>query len=340
VTVKKKLIRCGVIGLGRSGWNIHVNSILKNRDFLILGVCDVDPKVLRKATKLLKCKGYINYIDLLNDEDIDLIIVSTTTKTHYTIASKALKAKKHVLLEKPLTSNILEMKNLKKLSKKNSKFIIPFFNFRFAKEFNIIEDILYKKLIGDVFLIKRNVSYFNRRDDWQAKKSESGGIINAAAIHHLDQIIQLKNKLPVDVWKDLKQVVTKGDTFDHSKILMKFADGCIADIEVSWASALAGYPWHILGTQGSIRQIDNILECKWFDKKDVEKKINQKRSYYANEKIKWKKRKFILDKKYAHGISPTFYKKIYNSIVKNETLPVKIESIISMMTMLKKYKIN
>jgi len=327
-------IRCGIVGLGRSGWDIHVKCLIENEKYFINAVCDKDSERLAQSIRELKCKGYADYNDFLDNPDIDVVIIATPSKSHYTIAKAALRSKKHVVLEKPLAANIDEVIQLKNLSDKIGRRLIPFFNFRFVQEYQLIKSILKEKLIGQVFLIKRHVSYYNRRDDWQAQSAENGGILNAAAMHHLDQILQIVGEQPIDIWGDLRHVVSKGDAPDHSKILMKFPNGCITDVEVSWAEALPGYPWHIFGSRGAIRQFENTLECKWFNEEDIDEQVNGDRSYFSNERIQWKHKKYTLNKDYALGVTPLFYEQLAESLVYNKEIPVDIQSAIRTMEIL------
>ena len=340
--IKKKIntIKCGIIGLGRSGWNIHAKILKKNPNYSIEALCDTSKSRLIKCSAELKCKAYYNYKDIIDDKNVELIIVSTPSKTHYKIAKDALLSGKNVVIEKPITSKIFEIKDLKKTAFKTKKFIVPFFNFRFNREFKIIKEIFNKKLIGEVFLIKKNVCYYNRRDDWQSKIDQNGGIINAAAIHHIDQIFQLLNSKPKLLFKDIRKLVSKGNAPDHCKLIFKFASNCIVDIEVSWAAALDNYTWHILGTNGSIKQDKNILECKWFNEEDVKKEVKNERSYYSNEKIKWRTKKYTMKKNNSEAIVPEFYTKLSNTLNLKEDVPVKINSIIKLMENIERFKLN
>jgi predicted dehydrogenase len=61
-------------------------------------------------------KAYGSYQDLLDDSDIDIVYISTPNGMHYEWASRALSAGKHVLCEKPFTSNAEEAQKLIKLA--------------------------------------------------------------------------------------------------------------------------------------------------------------------------------------------------------------------------------
>lgn len=64
-------------------------------------------------------KAYGSYQELLDDPEVDLVYISTPNGLHYEWASKALKAGKHVLCEKPFTSNADEARQLIQLAKVN-----------------------------------------------------------------------------------------------------------------------------------------------------------------------------------------------------------------------------
>ena len=270
---------------------------------------------------------------MLLDSDLDLIIIASPSNSHFNMAIDALKSGKHVVLEKPIASTINEVNELKRVSHENDRNIIPFYNFRFVDEFLEIKSILKEGLIGAPFLIKRQVSYFNRRNDWQSCLVNNGGIINAAATHHIDQILQLMGEDPIDIWGELRKIVTKGDAPDHCKLLMKFPSKCIVDIEISWAEAFSGEPWVIYGEYGAIWQNDNILQCKWFNENDVTKNEFRERSYLSNENINWKYKSFTLKEDYQLPISPIFYSLLATSLSSKGEIPapVSIDCAINLM---------
>ena len=220
--INKSRITCAIVGLGRSGQEIHAELIKKNKQYYLKGIYDQNQKITNHLSKKLCCMAYESYKEILLDKEIELVIIATNSITHFKLASDALMSSKNIVLEKPITKTISEAKELKSIANLNNVRIFPFFNFRFIDEFIRIEDLLDEKIIGEIFLIKRNVSYFNRRDDWQSVSKFDGGILNAALIHHLDQILQITKVKPVEIFGDLRKIVSKGDAPDHCKILMKF----------------------------------------------------------------------------------------------------------------------
>ncbi len=83
----------------------------------IVGVCDVYSVRRLKGERVFngKAKGYTNYLELLNDKSIDAVLIATPDHWHATMAKDAVKAGKHVYLEKCMTRTVEEAVQLRQL---------------------------------------------------------------------------------------------------------------------------------------------------------------------------------------------------------------------------------
>lgn len=320
-------IKTGIVGLGRSGFNIHGKLLEKHTAYKIIASCDSNKEYLKQSARKWGCNTYTSFSQFINNSELELVIVATPTRYHYEMACQAAQKGKHVVLEKPITPNLEEALSLKRQFDCKKIILAPFHNFRFSPDFVLIKSILKEKKIGDVFLIKRNVGCFNHRDDWQSQQSENGGIIQAAAIHSIDQILQLLDSDPIDIWGVVRHLISKGDAPDHAKILFKFPDDCLVDIEVSWVQALSSHPWMILGTRGAIQQNKDIFTVKYFGEDDIKSVIPEERSYLSGEKINWN-----LEEHSVYGtedaICSEYYDQLALAIRKDENVPVTMDSAI------------
>jgi len=85
---------------------------------ILYAIASRDISTAQKAKEQYKfTKAYGSYEDLLDDPEIDFVYISTPNGLHYEWAAKSLKAGKHVLCEKPFTSNAAEAKELMELAK-------------------------------------------------------------------------------------------------------------------------------------------------------------------------------------------------------------------------------
>ncbi|TFG67416.1 MAG: hypothetical protein E4H25_07480, partial [Methanomassiliicoccus sp.] len=101
-------MRIGVIGVGSMGQN-HAR-ILADMG-LLAGVSDISPEAAKKVGDKYSVPYMTKHSDLLKG-DVDAVIIVTPTTTHKKVASCALRAGKHVLLEKPMTGSSKDLVEL------------------------------------------------------------------------------------------------------------------------------------------------------------------------------------------------------------------------------------
>ena len=107
-------IRIGCIGLGWQGRG-NMNSFLREKDALVVAVCDIDKNHLKKAKNTVDtyygnkdCDPYHDYKELLARDDIDAVSIATPDHWHGIIAIAAATAGKDIFAEKPLSHNLAE----------------------------------------------------------------------------------------------------------------------------------------------------------------------------------------------------------------------------------------
>ena len=126
-----RIIKAGIIGCGRvAQW--HSKFLKKKiKSIKILSVCDIDLNSAKKTAKIYNSKYCLNYIDILNDKDIELVFINTESGKHYKHSKDSLLAGKHVIVEKPPAMFPNEFKNLIDIARKNKLLFVPIFQNRF-----------------------------------------------------------------------------------------------------------------------------------------------------------------------------------------------------------------
>src|SRR3954451_2174422 len=95
------LVGVGVVGFGYWGPNL-VRNFANSESTRVLGVSDLDPAKLALSKRLYPTIATPDFRDLLKDPAVDAVAIATPVHTHYDLAMSALRAGKHVLVEKPL----------------------------------------------------------------------------------------------------------------------------------------------------------------------------------------------------------------------------------------------
>jgi predicted dehydrogenase len=121
-------VNIGVIGCNGMGWS-NTRSILKIKEVDVIAICDVDSNVIKRrmgdyATYRKNIpKTYSDYRELLNNKEIDAIIIGTPDHWHCKMMVDAVKAGKHVYVEKPVANSIAECNLMVAAQEKTGKVV-------------------------------------------------------------------------------------------------------------------------------------------------------------------------------------------------------------------------
>jgi predicted dehydrogenase len=125
-----KTIRCGIIGAGFIGPH-HVEAIRRLGFVEIVALCGSNSAAAKaKAAQLFIPKAYGDYRELLNDPDIDVVDIAVPTHLHFPMAMAAVRAKRHVIVDKPLALNVAEARQLVQAARRARVVNAVTFNYR------------------------------------------------------------------------------------------------------------------------------------------------------------------------------------------------------------------
>lgn len=146
------MIRVGVIGAGYWGFK-HLRVFHELRDSDLYMVCDEDPDKLEQVRHYYpSARTTSDYKEML-ESDVDAIVVATPVGSHYAIAKDALLAGKHVLVEKPLTSEIKTALELVTLAEEKSLTLMVGHTYLFHPAVEFMRDYLESGELGNLYYI-------------------------------------------------------------------------------------------------------------------------------------------------------------------------------------------
>lgn len=136
-----------------------LNAILKHPDVVCTALCDVDNNVLQKRIKELEgkgisVKGFVDYRDLLQSKDVDVVVIGTPDHWHCLQMIEACQAGKDVYVEKPLGNSIAECKAMVEAVKKNKSIVQVGQWQRSQKHFQDAIAFVHSGKLGKIRLVK------------------------------------------------------------------------------------------------------------------------------------------------------------------------------------------
>lgn len=108
-------INVGVIGVGAMGYN-HARVYYRLKNANLMAVSDIMKGTLQKVANKYDAVGYVDYENLLEIPEIEVVSVCVPTTHHYRVVMDALEHDKHVLVEKPIAFTLEEAKEMVKNS--------------------------------------------------------------------------------------------------------------------------------------------------------------------------------------------------------------------------------
>ena len=156
-----------------------------------------------------------------------MVIISSPTITHYKIACYALQNDKHVLVEKPLSLSLKEVKKLNKIAKKKRKMIFVDYPFLFSGAINFIKKIIKTNKYGKILEIE------SFRE--QAPVRNDVNVIWDLGTHDVSILTYLLKKQPYKI-KTIKHKNIKGSYHDTAYINLKYRKNLNVLIKNSWIS--------------------------------------------------------------------------------------------------------
>jgi len=217
--------RVALIGYGYWGPKLARN-INSSNMFKIDYIIDSSKKNLEKAkkdfplSKLLK-----NHINLKKN-DVDLVVISSPTKTHYKIAKHFLHFS-HILVEKPLSLNSKDIIDLEKIAKKNNKLLFVDYPFLFSGSINFIKKIIKNKKYGKLLEIE------SFRE--QAPIRQDADVVWDLGVHDISILKHWLNQNPIKI-KSIKYNTVKASKKDTAYINLEYKNNLKVFIKNSWIS--------------------------------------------------------------------------------------------------------
>ena len=299
-----KKIRVGIIGCGDRGNGILMVMNELPDLFEVTAVCDVLDFRLAKTKEIFKAKKaaiFTDYRALLDIKKIDAVVIATPLNMHFEIAQNALKAGKHVYLEKTMTYNSSQAFQLAETSAQHSNQILQIgHQYRSSPLYYKVKELISAGYLGKVTQIDcrwdRNTTWrrplphpsLERQINWRMYKEYSGGLPAELLSHQIDFINWAFNTQPDQIYATggIDYLKDGRETFDNVQATLRYQKvGMIGNFGATCANKRDGYLFKIKGSKGTVSLL--MHEGVFYPEESVKKDLETVDGVTGATKLKW-----------------------------------------------------
>lgn len=230
-------IRLAIIGTGIMGQNA-INVWKRHPEVEVTAICDRSEELVKKVSAEMHIPNHFtDYRKLLEKADVDAVHINTPDWAHRDPVIDALKAGKHVLVEKPMTTDVAEADEIVEMVRKSGMKFQVSFNHRWLSVYHKVFSDIRKGSIGDPLMgfAKKNNPILVPTEwlPWAAK-STSAWFLSS---HDIDLMCWWVDSDGVEVYASgaKKVLAARGiDTYDAIQAHVRFKNGFFATFESAW----------------------------------------------------------------------------------------------------------
>lgn len=235
-----KALRVGIIGLGVG--KEHLRAYQNHPACHITRICDQNPTTLKSVLMdHPSALGTRTADDLFADKTLDVISIASFDQDHFAHALKALKAGKHIFVEKPLCQTFDQLRQLHSVWLKNKRRqqLASNLLLRKAPLYQELRRFMQKGKFGDVYAMDGDYLYgrlSKLTEGWRSQVS-TYSVLAGGGIHLIDLLLWLSQKRPLRTWSRGNRIVTQNTHFrykDYVSTVLTFPSSMIARITANF----------------------------------------------------------------------------------------------------------
>jgi scyllo-inositol 2-dehydrogenase (NADP+) len=190
--------------------------------------------------------------EVLRDETVELVVVATPNESHFYLASRALLAGKHVVVEKPFTNTSAEARELMELAKSRNRLVSAHQNRRWDGDFMTVRKILEGGLLGRLVEYESHFDRYRnepRPGAWREAEGPGSGVLYDLGSHLIDHALVLFG-LPDEISADVRTQREFAKAVDGFDVRLRY-EGLRVTLKASMLAREPGPRFVLHGTEGS-----------------------------------------------------------------------------------------
>lgn len=253
-----KKLRWGVIGCGGIAMRRTIPGLILADNSELVAVMDANEEAALLCKEKFGAKyAFTEYSDLLACEDIDAVYIASPVVCHYEQAVAAARAKKHILLEKPLGLTVSQAKEILDECNKQCVKLGSGFMMRFNSIHEQVRDLVSNGQLGDIVSMRAQFTcwYPEIEGAWrQVKATSGGGALMDMGVHCIDLLRFMSGLEAEEVTAFTGNQIFKYEVEDAASVIMRMSNGSLAYVDAAFniPDEAAICKLEIYGTGGSV----------------------------------------------------------------------------------------
>ncbi len=226
-------LKLGLIGCGKIGQK-HLQALVHQKEFVLMATADTDIARAEAAAVAFDAEAYASAEDMLSHAELQAVIIATPSGIHKEMALLALEHECNVLIEKPLTLNYHDARQvLNRAQAKDLRVSVTQFNRLLPSVSRMLEAVTQDRLgriINGGISVRwaRPQSYYDEAP-WRGTRIMDGGVLFNQAIHALDVLLQAMGPVE-EVFAHAETLTHQIEAEDTVAGTMRFVSGALASI--------------------------------------------------------------------------------------------------------------
>lgn len=251
------MINFGLIGCGRVAPR-HAQSIKQLRETSLVATADIRFDRAQRFAEEYGAEAYQDYRDLLARSDIDAVSICVPSGLHAQVALDALRAGKHVLVEKPIALTLEDADRMIAEARQQGRWLGVVLQNRYNSPVQQVRRAVDEGLLGRLYLGNACVRWYRPQsyydDGWHGTRGMDGGALMNQSIHHIDALQWLMGPVHA-VQAYTATLAHRMEAEDVGVAVLRFASGALGTVEgstLTWPQNLEG-SISIFGEHGSVQ---------------------------------------------------------------------------------------
>ena len=280
-------IKLGIIGTGIAAKELHLPALVNLKDkFEITCVCNhTEPKAKDFAAMVGNVPYFLDYRDLLASKNAEAVDIILPIQLNCKVVLDSLEADKHVIVEKPIASNLDDAAFMSTFPERFDKVMMVAENYRYNPVFKRVKDLISSGKIGEPYsvfwdqLTVMDESNIYAKTQWRIDHQYPGGFVMDAGIHNIAVLRDLFGEMKSGIAYN-RSVNPSIGRMDSMSLQFVFESGVNGSLDIYFsARGMNKNELTILGSKGTIVVQGNVLSVKCGGNEESREVIETDRGY-------------------------------------------------------------